>query len=162
MVPPMARRLTSVHLKSELETQKFAFALSTLLQKEDILLLSGEIGAGKSFVARAIIQSLQAEPEDVPSPTFTLVQTYDTRLGEVWHADLYRLSSIDDVEELGLLEAFDTAICLIEWPDIISPLVPERALWIEIATLSKTQERRIDMHYEEHHWSARLERLNDC
>ena len=110
----MARRLTSVHLKSELETQKFAFALSTLLQKEDILLLSGEIGAGKSFVARAIIQSLQAEPEDVPSPTFTLVQTYDTRLGEVWHADLYRLSSIDDVEELGLLEAFDTAICLIE------------------------------------------------
>ena len=90
----MARRLTSVHLKSELETQKFAFALSRFLQKEDILLLSGDIGAGKSFVARAIIQSLQEEPEDVPSPTFTLVQTYDTRLGEVWHADLYRLSTM--------------------------------------------------------------------
>ena len=96
MVPPMARRLTSVHLKSELETQKFAFALSTLLQKEDILLLSGEIGAGKSFVARAIIQSLQAEPEDVPSPTFTLVQTYDTRLGRsgMQTCIVYRLSTM--------------------------------------------------------------------
>ncbi|NCW16393.1 MAG: tRNA (adenosine(37)-N6)-threonylcarbamoyltransferase complex ATPase subunit type 1 TsaE, partial [Rhodobacteraceae bacterium] len=69
---------------------------------------------------------------------------------------------IDDVEELGLLEAFDTAICLIEWPDIMGPLVPDRALRIEISTLAKTQERGIDLHYEEHHWSARLERLNDC
>ena len=145
----MARRLTSVHLKSELETQKFAFALSTLLQKEDILLLSGDIGAGKSFVARAIIQSLQEEPEDVPSPTFTLYKpmTPDRRSG-MQTCIVYRLSTM---LKLGLLEAFDTAICLIEWPDIMG-LVPERAL--RIVPPSKTQERRIDLHYEEHHWSA--------
>ena len=97
-------------LSHEDETKEFARFLGQVLNAGDVLLLKGDIGAGKSFFARSLIQSLQDTPEDVPSPTFTLVQTYQTRIGEVWHSDLYRLQSIYEVEELGLWEAFESAI----------------------------------------------------
>ena len=90
--------------------------------------------AGKTHFARNLIQSLMAEPEDVPSPTFTLVQAYDTPSGEIWHCDLYRLSAAEEVDELGLTEAFDTAICLVEWPDKLGPLAPRGALTLTFET----------------------------
>ena len=157
----MARRLKTFHLKTETATRKFALALGAALECGDLVLLSGDIGAGKSSIARAIIQSLQEEPEDIPSPTFTLVQIYNTRLGEVWHSDLYRLSSVDEVEELGLVEAFDSAICLVEWPNILGSLIPEKALQIDITTASQHEERQIVMHYEDRFWSRRLEEMVD-
>ena len=141
--------------------RNFAHELGAVLALRDIVLLRGDIGAGKSFIARAVIQSLQEQPEDIPSPTFTLVQTYETSVGEVWHADLYRLSSVGEVEELGLFEAFDSAICLIEWPDILGPLIPEKALQIDISYASKNEERQIVLHYEERLWSKRLKEMVD-
>lgn len=108
--------------------------MAAALRPGDTLLLEGEIGAGKSFFARALIQTLMAERdrvEDVPSPTFTLVQTYDLGDLEVWHADLYRLSGPDEVIELGLDEAFRTAICLVEWPDRLAELRPPAALTMQ-------------------------------
>lgn len=66
--------------------------------------------------------------EDVPSPTFTLVQTYETSVAEVWHTDLYRLTHVDELTELGLEDALDTAITLIEWPDRMGDLRPPRHL----------------------------------
>ncbi len=99
-----------------------------------MLLLSGGIGAGKSHFARRLIQSLQDVPEDVPSPTFTLVQEYETQKGMLWHADLYRLSDPDEVAELGLLDAMQDAICLIEWPDRLQDMTPENALSITFET----------------------------
>jgi len=84
---------------------------------------------------------LQDVPEDVPSPTFTLVQIYDTSAGEIWHADLYRLSSPEEAEELGLRDAFETAICLIEWPDRLGSISPTAgALTLVFSTLN--EERR--------------------
>ncbi len=157
----MARSLKSVHLKTESAVRAFALSLGAALVRGDIVLLRGDIGVGKSFIARTVIQSMQEQPEDVPSPTFTLVQTYDTRVGEVVHADLYRLFSVDEVEELGLLEAFDNAICLIEWPDILGSLIPEQALQIDIITTSQHEERQIALHYEERFWSRRLEDMLD-
>jgi len=100
----------------------------------DVILLEGPIGAGKSAFARALIRARLDNPaEDVPSPTFTIVQTYPDAKGDIWHCDLYRISHPQDAIELGLDEAFESSICLIEWPDRVSGLLPPRALSITLA-----------------------------
>jgi len=101
-------------------TSRLAVAIAPLLDAGDTILLEGPIGAGKTHFARALIQARLAVAgkfEDVPSPTYTLVQTYTDDHLEIWHADLYRLTSALEVTELGLADAMETAICLIEWPD---------------------------------------------
>ena len=87
----MANHTLKIDLKNADETANLARFLSKKIQAGDTLLLGGPVGAGKTHFARSIIKSLLVDDEDVPSPTFTLVQTYDTKVGEVWHADLYRL-----------------------------------------------------------------------
>lgn len=124
----MSITLPNLLLDTPSATTEIASRIGACLIAGDTLLLHGDIGAGKSYFARALIQSLQDRPEDVPSPTFTLVQTYETQLGEVWHADLYRLSDPGEAEELGLTDAFSSAICLIEWPDRLASLAPKGAL----------------------------------
>ena len=121
-------RLRKISIADEAHTVAFARRLAPLLKAGDTVLLSGEIGAGKTFFTRAVIQSLLREPEDVPSPTFTLVQTYDAGQFDIWHCDLYRISGPDDARELGLEDAFDNAVCLIEWPDRLGRLAPSDAL----------------------------------
>jgi tRNA threonylcarbamoyladenosine biosynthesis protein TsaE len=97
-------------------------------------------------------------PEDVPSPTFTLVQVYDTEIGEVWHCDLYRLGAVDEVDELGLTEAFETAICLVEWPDKLGPMQPENALTLSFKTDPNTLEKRlVTLSSANTEWASRLE-----
>ena len=123
---------TEIRLASAEETARLATRIAPLLGPGDVLLLSGGIGAGKTHFARALIQSLLVEPEDVPSPTFTLVQEYETTAGTLWHADLYRLSDPLEVVELGLEEAFSDAICLVEWPDRLADLTPPGALALEL------------------------------
>lgn len=98
-------------------TAAFARALAPELGAGDTLLLDGPVGAGKSHFARALIRARLANPaEDVPSPTFTLVQTYDST-PPIWHADLYRLTDASEIDELGLTDALPDSIALIEWPD---------------------------------------------
>ena len=118
----------TIPIRSPEKTAELAVQIGSSLGAGDCLLLSGPVGAGKTHFARHLIWSLQKTPEDVPSPTFTLVQTYETNVGEVWHADLYRLSALDEIEELGLTDAMGTAICLIEWPELLGPLSPAHAL----------------------------------
>jgi tRNA threonylcarbamoyladenosine biosynthesis protein TsaE len=133
----------SLFLSDPCATKALAIKIGAHLQPGDTVLLTGPIGAGKSHLARALIHDRLAREnriEDIPSPTFTLVQTYETSLGEIWHADLYRLSGPDEVFELGLSEAFDTAICLIEWPDRLGSDAPAFALSI---TLTPDEEGRI-------------------
>ena len=106
----------------------FAARMADHVRTGDALLLSGDIGAGKSAFARGFIRAKLGRMEDVPSPTFTLVQTYETAEEEIWHCDLYRLSHPDEAFELGLEEAFQSAICLIEWPDRLGDGAPVDAL----------------------------------
>lgn len=124
----------TLSLPREADTSAFAAGLARMLRPGDVVLLAGPIGAGKSALARAVIRArLDNHDEDVPSPTFTLVQTYAHPQGDIWHCDLYRLSHPDEATELGLEDAFANGICLIEWPDRLGSLRPTTALTIEMA-----------------------------
>lgn len=106
-------------------------ALATHVRACDVIALSGGLGAGKTSLARALIQALLAadgQMEDVPSPTFTLIQTYETKNLSIWHADLYRLSDPEELIELGLEEALDTGLLIIEWPDRMGDELPAERL----------------------------------
>ncbi|WP_322893172.1 MULTISPECIES: tRNA (adenosine(37)-N6)-threonylcarbamoyltransferase complex ATPase subunit type 1 TsaE [unclassified Yoonia] len=122
-----------ISLTDEAATNRFASAVAALLRPGDTILLQGPIGAGKSAFARGVIRARLGRMEDVPSPTFTLVQTYEAPDGDIWHCDLYRLTHPDEVLELGLEEAFQNAICLIEWPDRLGPDTPDHALTLTFA-----------------------------
>ncbi|MCF3974397.1 tRNA (adenosine(37)-N6)-threonylcarbamoyltransferase complex ATPase subunit type 1 TsaE [Paracoccus salsus] len=127
-------------------TAGLARMLAAIARPGDALLLDGPVGAGKTHFARAFIRARQGDAaEDVPSPTFTLVQTYDDPQGtEIWHADLYRLSDPSELDELGLDEALDRAICLIEWPDRLAAL-PEGAMTVSLASCDDPGLRRITL-----------------
>ena len=105
-----------------------------LLKPADSLLLFGEIGSGKTFFARKVIQRMMVNQcmivEEVPSPTFTIVQIYDLLLPPVWHLDLYRLSSSEEIFELGLEDVYESGISLIEWPEKMGPYTPKRNISI--------------------------------
>lgn len=130
-------------LRSLQTTQTLATAIGEVLLPGDTLLLTGPLGSGKTFFARSLIQSRLAALglwEDVPSPSFTLVQTYDLGPDTLWHVDLYRLSGPEDAIELGLDEAMETAICLIEWPDRLGDLRPPDA--IDLTLTDNGEDRR--------------------
>jgi tRNA threonylcarbamoyladenosine biosynthesis protein TsaE len=112
-------------------TERLAARLADATRTGDTILLSGEVGAGKTHLARAFIRHALGPGQDaaeVPSPSFTLVQTYETDAGEIWHADLYRLGGADEIVELGLDLAMEDARCLVEWPERMGSDWPERAV----------------------------------
>ena len=115
-------------------TTAFSAAIAPVLIGGDCILLTGDIGAGKTAFARAVIQTRLGHQEDVPSPTFTIVQTYETKTVDIWHCDLYRLTSPDEAFELGLDDAFETAVCLIEWPDRLGDTAPKNAVHMMFET----------------------------
>lgn len=106
--------------------------LGKALQPGDIVALIGGLGAGKTTLARGLVQSVLPH-ETVPSPTYTLVQTYDVPGFTLWHCDLYRLEHSDEAYELGLMDAMGEDVCLLEWPDRLGDLLPVDVLKIEIA-----------------------------
>ena len=140
-----------------LETEELASALKENLQNGDIILLKGEIGAGKSLFARSLIQSTMDQVEEVPSPTFTIVQTYETKLGSIWHADLYRLTDQSEIFELGLIDAFVNEIVIVEWPERLGHLEPQDALTVEIIIL-ENDKREVIFSTNSSMWKARLEK----
>lgn len=123
----------TIRLATEIATQSLASRMAAVAQPGDCILLSGDIGAGKSTFARAFIRARLGNPaEDVPSPTFTLVQTYEHDLGDIWHCDLYRTTNPDECMELGLEDAIASDICLIEWPDKLGDYTPDAPIQITL------------------------------
>jgi len=142
--------------RSAIETTNFAESVAPHLGAGDVILLEGGLGAGKSHFARGVIQARQTVAEDVPSPTFTLVQTYDVGDLEIWHADLYRLNSPDEAFELGLEDALEDSICLIEWPDRLAEATPANALQLRFEMTSCEDEREAFATYDDPKWARIL------
>lgn len=139
-------------------TTALARTMAPRLGPGDVLALHGPIGAGKTHFARALILARLAEyglDEEVPSPTFTLVQTYRAGDLEIWHADLYRLTHPDEATELGLTEAFEAALCLIEWPDRLGADLPPDALHLRLEPGDAPEARRAFL-TGGREWAARL------
>lgn len=114
----------TIPLEGEKDTIRLGEDLALALKPGDCLALIGDLGAGKSTLARAFIRAVADEPDlEVPSPTFTIIQTYDARI-PVAHLDLYRLSDVSELDELGIDEMLEDGICLIEWPDIATDILP--------------------------------------
>lgn len=137
LLPPEPSPPAGLVLPAPAATAALGTRLAPLLRAGDVIGLEGALGAGKSLLARAILQARMAADgvpvEDVPSPTFTLVQIYHLPTIEIWHADLYRLAAPGEAVELGLPDAFDTAACLVEWPERMGALWPRDAITLTLA-----------------------------
>lgn len=130
--PPGWSLLDALRIADRGGTDAIARRFAEVTAPGDTLLLSGDLGAGKSHFARAFIRHALGAEVEVPSPSFTLVQTYDSGRGEIWHADLYRLGGPEEIVELGLDLAMDEARCLVEWPERMAPDWPSGAVLLRL------------------------------
>lgn len=117
----------TISLADESATHALGSALAGMLQAGDVVALHGELGAGKTTLARGLVRALLGTTEEVPSPTYTLVQVYEGPAFPLWHFDLYRLDDPDGVIELGWQETVDGAV-LIEWPERAGHHLPRERL----------------------------------
>ncbi|MBO7332807.1 MAG: tRNA (adenosine(37)-N6)-threonylcarbamoyltransferase complex ATPase subunit type 1 TsaE [Alphaproteobacteria bacterium] len=153
----MEEPVLTYYSRNEADTVSLAKGLKPLLKKGDIIALYGTLGVGKTAFTRALIQS-EIPDEEVPSPTFTLVQTYALKEGEIFHFDLYRLEDPEEVYELGIEDAFSDGISLIEWPDKMGYILPhKKILKIEITLNGK--ERIFKLSSQNPVWMERLKAL---
>ena len=122
-------------------TAELGRRLAGVLRPGDVVALGGDLGAGKSTLARACLQALAGVEIEVPSPTFTLVQTYDLPAFPVWHVDLYRLGDSAEVDELGLEEALERGALLVEWPERLPDDVFPNRLTIRLEATAPDRRR---------------------
>ena len=137
----------SFYLPDEAATERLGTALAKRLRPRDVVALQGGLGVGKTTLARAILRAAAGDPSlVVPSPTFTLVEVYDTSRGTFWHFDLYRLEEPDQVFELGWEEARADGIALVEWAERLGRLLPRERLTVMLAV--EGDGRRADLQGE--------------
>ncbi len=155
-IPVTERTVLALRLADEAATADLAWRLAGLARRGDVIALSGDLGAGKTRFARSFIAALQPTAEEVPSPTFTLVQTYDTRSGSVWHFDLYRVNRPEEAWELDIEEAFAEGIALVEWPERLGGLLPRRSLTVSLGFVASQPGARTAQLDGAGDWPARL------
>lgn len=148
-----------VLLASPAATEALAARLSEIVRPGDVIALSGPLGAGKTAFARGFIQAAAKAAgqaiEDVPSPTYTLVQSYPLGTQTIHHIDLYRLESPDEAEELGLDEIFADGVSLIEWPERLAGFLPGSTLFLTLKPGAGPNERQASLTAPAG-WQARL------
>lgn len=128
-----AHRLLPLDTHMPEETKAFGRALATHIQPGDVIALYGDLGAGKTHLAKGICSALGVEEANVNSPTFTLVNEYSGAPFPIYHFDAYRIKHADEFFEMGYEEYFyGDGLCLIEWPSRIEPLLPHEALLLQI------------------------------
>jgi tRNA threonylcarbamoyladenosine biosynthesis protein TsaE len=154
--------MIAIELPDEAATAALATRLARLVRRGDVIALKGELGTGKTSFARAFIRARAGHDETVPSPTFTLVQVYELPDLSIWHVDGYRLRQPDEAWELGLEDAFRDGVSLIEWPERLGSLVPDRRLEITFehgASHGAAPEARRAIIDAGPEWAARLNAL---
>jgi tRNA threonylcarbamoyl adenosine modification protein YjeE len=139
------------------DTKALAERIAALVKTGDIITLQGDLGAGKTAFARFFIHSFLGGEVEVLSPTFNLVHPYEAKNFIISHFDLYRLKNAEDIEELGIYDAFDNGICLIEWPEIIDDILPKDRLLIKISLLG---DQRVAELQGLGNWKARIGNLD--
>ena len=124
----------SLPLPDEAATERLGATLAARLRPRDVVALVGGLGAGMTTLARAVLRAASGQPAMVvPSPTFTLVEVYDTPRGVFWHFDLYRLEQPEQVFELGWEEARTDGIALVEWAERLGSLLPKERLTVTLS-----------------------------
>ena len=146
----------TVALPDPAATEALARRLAPLARARDVILLHGALGMGKSLFARAFIRARTHPREEVPSPTFTLVQIYDGAPTALWHFDLYRLSDPQEAIELDIEDAFAEAISLIEWPDRLKHLTPAERLDVRFSQGPAPDARYAHLRAHGADWAGRL------
>ena len=127
---------------NEEETKKIANSLAKLLQKGDIIILSGDLGAGKTKFTEGILSFFGLEDE-ISSPTFNIVNEYKTNNINLYHFDIYRLEDIDEFYEIGGEEYFEKGICIIEWGELLNPILPKDYILIKIVPVENNINSRL-------------------
>ncbi|MCF8473258.1 MAG: tRNA (adenosine(37)-N6)-threonylcarbamoyltransferase complex ATPase subunit type 1 TsaE [Emcibacter sp.] len=158
----MQTLLVEIILDDLTATKKFATVFAPLLRKGDVVALDGALGAGKTELCRSVIHALDLS-DDVPSPTFNLVQIYEPKADDnitpvIWHMDLYRLESPEEAFELGIEDAFDQAVSLIEWPSRLGPYLPQGFLTLRLE-IGHNGEARILKILGDDLWKNRLKKI---
>lgn len=148
-----------IEIKNQTETNQIAQRLAQIARPGDVIALHGDLGVGKSVFSRAFIRALTSPDEEVPSPTFTLVQIYDTARGELYHFDMYRLDAPEDGLELGTEEAFADGISLIEWPSKLGLYLPWDCLNIHISHNEADETARYFELSSQGRWIDRLKEI---
>ena len=155
----MTRLAGPLRLEGEAATLRLAEDLAAILKPGDCLCLDGDLGAGKTTLARALIRAVADSPAlEVPSPTFTLVQSYETDRLTIHHFDLYRLAGPDELFEIGFDDALRGGVALVEWPERGDEEIPEDALWVRLSIADDPNSREVVIEGLPAKWSERLNR----
>lgn len=132
-----------IYLKDQEQTKKFASKVAKISESGDIITFSGNLGVGKTSFIQYFIRSLSDKEVEVTSPTFNLLHIYQVNSLEIWHFDLYRLKKKEEVYEIGIEDAFDKGLSLIEWPEIIIDILPKNRLDLKIEFTEEKEARII-------------------
>jgi tRNA threonylcarbamoyladenosine biosynthesis protein TsaE len=152
---PASSYFADIALRDESATEAFGRALANRFERGDVVALSGPLGSGKSVLVRAVVRALGRPDEDVPSPTFTLVQAYELPAFTLWHFDLYRIESVAELAELGLDEALYDGVAMIEWAERMGAMLPPSSLRIELSFGAAPTARRLRLAGPDS-WARRL------
>ncbi len=161
MVPantPCCRSGLKIELADESASERLAVGLAMLVEKGDLIALQGDLGTGKTTIARSFIRALANNPKlEVPSPTFTLVQSYELSEMEVTHMDFYRLEDPLEADELGIDDALDTGVVIVEWPARAADYLPQDGLLVNL--VEKGNGRTAELTSSNDDWSERVKKL---
>ena len=125
-------------LKTPKDTTKLGNVLGSVLKAGDVICLNGDLGAGKTLLSKSIAQGLGVEPEEVTSPTFAIMNVYDSSSIPIYHFDWYRLNDVDELYDIGYEEYLDSdGVCIIEWADLFKEELPKEYLNINISIASE-------------------------